>query len=139
MFRPNLAFLDNIPLKCEFEAEVRKTFEQTSEHLDWDPHTKLEFCKVMLRTIVAEFSLKFKKKINDKHSFLIGELDRLHNLKNEFLNRNGVNAIDNIEADIYDTECALEQVLIDKTKVLVMNSRVKWLDMVKSPISTFST
>ncbi len=56
MFRPNLAFLESSEHRGLFEAELFILMSQTNPV--WDPHTKLEFAKVMIRTKVAEFSIK---------------------------------------------------------------------------------
>jgi hypothetical protein len=70
MFRPNVTFLDVCDLHSKFESEQKTPVE-------WDPHMKLEFCKVMIRTKVSEFSLSYKKSNDDKHETLFGELSLL--------------------------------------------------------------
>jgi hypothetical protein len=87
----------------------------------------------MLRTIVAEYSLKFKKRTEDKHAALINTLDRLHSIKESLLCNNShlsnLISIENVDADIYDTELLLEEVLVDKTRMLASKSRIKWLEL----------
>ncbi len=82
MFRPNLAFLESAELRQSFEDEV--CFQLMSTPTDWDPHMKLEFAKVMIRTIVSEYSLKFKKSNDDRHRNTIDELTRIKNIKEIF-------------------------------------------------------
>jgi hypothetical protein len=45
MFRPKLAFLQNVQVRCEFESSVNKAFSDANPN--WDYHMKLEYCKVM--------------------------------------------------------------------------------------------
>jgi len=78
MFRPNLAFLDSPELRQSFEAELSLQLLSTPDN--WDPHSKLEFAKVLIRTKVSEFSLKFKKSNDDRHNNIMEELTRIKNL-----------------------------------------------------------
>jgi len=129
MFRPYCTFLDNLQLKSEFLDEVRQMFDDASEH--WDPHTKLEYFKVVIRTLTQEFSVRYKKRIDDRHTSVINELTRLHCIKlKQCDNTNRVDGfVELIESDITSLELELEQVLEEKTKMLASKSRTKWLEL----------
>jgi hypothetical protein len=132
MFKPNLAFLDNIDMRSLFESELFITLSNTNP--EWDPHMKLEYAKVMIRSKASEYSLKFNRRTEDKHDSLIAEKNKLLDIKKQILdnpchmltNYLSVNDIDN---DLFRIENELEKVLNDKTKLLAAKSRIKWLEL----------
>jgi len=131
MFRPNLAFLDSPELRQSFESEL--FLELMATPSSWDPHMKLEFTKVMIRTKVGEFSLKFKKSNDDRHNNCMAELDRLKNLKEKLVNvpshpLNSIITLEDVDKDIDSIEAQLDKILIERTKMLANKSRIKWLE-----------
>jgi len=76
MFRHSLAFLSNAELKISFHEEIRKVI--TEIPIDWNPHRRLEFFKVMIRTNLKEYSSKFNRKFYDTLRSTRNELDRLN-------------------------------------------------------------
>ncbi len=132
MFKPNLAFLDNLELRSSFEAELYLALADSNP--EWNPHMKLEFAKVMIRSKAAEFSLKFKKKTDDKHDSLIAEVNKLLDLKKEMLNDNNHSllkyvSVDEVDKDLFRIELELDRILQEKTKMLAAKSRIKWLEL----------
>ncbi len=131
LFKPNLAFLDCVDLRSRFEAELFLLVKDSNP--DWDPHTKLEYTKVMIRTKAAEFSLKFNKRTESKHSMLINEINKLQNIKCDLI-ANPLHPllryidIDSVDADLFSLNLELDKVLTDKTKILSNKSRLKWLE-----------
>ncbi len=83
MFRPNLAFLDDIQLRFQYEREVESI--QSKANPNWDPHMTLEFFKVVLRSVVSEYSLKYREVIEDKVKNLSSRLDQLQDIKTRVL------------------------------------------------------
>jgi hypothetical protein len=131
MFRPNLAFLDNLDLRTQFESELFILIQESNA--SWNPHTKLEYAKVMIRSKVAEFSLKYKKRTDDKHKNLIFEINKILDLKRNLINNSShplqkYLTIDCIYTDLFELETELDKVLHDKTKILASKSRIKWLE-----------
>ena len=131
MFRPNLSFLDCTELRPLFEAEL--FLQMFNMPTSWDPHMKLEFCKVMIRTKVAEFSLKHKKMIDDRHRNIIDELTRIKNIKSKLLEDKSYNlhkylTVEVVDKDIDSLEIKLDHVLVERTKILANKSRIKWLE-----------
>jgi hypothetical protein len=84
----------------------------------------------MKKTIVSDASLKFRKRNDDRHGLVMNELLRLSNLKQRIINSE-VNSnikeiitIGDIEADIFELESELDQILATKTQILASRSRV---------------
>ncbi len=124
MLRPNLAFLESVDLRPVFEAELFVLLNQTNN--DWDPHTKLEFAKMSIRSKVIEYSLKHRKQVDDKHAQIMSDIERAKGLKlsitldiNHSLHR-----FINIE----QIDLELDKILAEKTKILSAKSRIKWLE-----------
>ena len=131
MFRPNLSFLDCIEHRTLFEAELFLVMNQTDP--EWDPHTKLEFAKVMMRTKVAEFSIKYGKKVEDRHRSITTELNKIHEIRSRCINNSShpllkYCSIEDIDRDLASLELDLDSILQDKTKMLAAKSRIKWLE-----------
>ncbi len=131
MLRPNLAFLDSADLRQVFEAELFVLLNQTN--IDWDPHTKLEFAKMSIRSKVIEYSLKHRKQVDDKHAQIMSEIERAKGLKlsltlnaNHTLHRFINNEQIDLELDVLNLE--LDKILAEKTKILSAKSRIKWLE-----------
>lgn len=132
MFRANTSFLDNKELLEAFQVECFRKFNLSSPL--WDPHMKLEYYKVIIRTLLVEFSTRHKLKLNDSHENLSTELINLYELlyKSQsdplFLSKYLLTPND-LYHDISILESLLDKVLEDKTKYLASNSRVKWLEL----------
>lgn len=131
ILRPNLAFLDCLDLRTSFEAELFLLLNQTDK--SWDPHTRLEFAKMSIRSKVIEYSLKHRKRVDDKHSQIMSEINRIKELKitlalneNHYLS-NFVDT-DQIDFDLDVLNLELDKVLSEKTKILASKSRIKWLE-----------
>jgi hypothetical protein len=75
MLKPNLAFIECNELRTSFETELYLLLLQSVS--EWDPHMKLEFAKVMIQTKAAEYSLRFKRNVEDMHSNIMCEMNRL--------------------------------------------------------------
>jgi hypothetical protein len=87
----------------------------------------------MIRSKVSEFSLKFRKKTEDKHASLVSEINKILSLKRDIINNSShpllkYLTIECIDADIFKLESDLDKVLQDKTKILASKSRIKWLE-----------
>jgi len=129
MFRPNLTFLEYPDYVHDFVESLNQRMSEVGDH--FNPHEKLEFCKVMLRTLMVEQSKKFSSKIASQYVDVSSELDKLHKLKlkkatdptyNRFVE------MDDIENDIASLELELDNLLTIKTKMLASRSRIKWLE-----------
>ncbi len=131
MLRPNLAFLDCLDLRTRFEAELFLLLNQAER--SWDPHTRLEFAKMSIRSKVIEYSLKYRKQVDDKHTQIISEITRIKELKLK-LSLNANHYLNNyIDSDLIDTDLdilnlELDKVLSEKTRILASKSRIKWLE-----------
>ena len=132
MFRPNLSFLDDCDYRKDLELLLITSLQCSNP--SWDPHMKLEYTKVMIRSIVSELSLKYKKRIEEKHSTVIEELSKLNDLKRDLASNPGSMigkfiSINDVDLDILLLEDDLTKLLESKTKMLAATSRIKWLEL----------
>ncbi len=131
MFRPRTSFFNCPELKADFERACLIDFSTADNN--WDPHMRLEFSKVAIRTHLSTFSNKYRVKLQDKQENIRSELERLQNLKTLILITTNtpkakyVNALD-IDTDIYSLEDELNTILELKTKSLASSSRIEWLE-----------
>jgi hypothetical protein len=131
MFKPNLAFLECVDFRTRFEAELYLSMLDTNP--DWNPHMKLEYAKVMIRSKTLEFSIKYNKKIDDKHGLIIAELDKLHALLQSLNSDPNHPLLSHItplqvESDLFSLNLELDKILKSKTTILAARSRIKWLE-----------
>ena len=84
----------------------------------WNPHQCLEFTKVMKKTHMVEFSLKYGKHVEDKHCCIVSELTILRNVKQRIIEGNtikdGLPPIDIVESEKFQLEQELDVVLTKK-------------------------
>ncbi len=131
MLRPNLTFLDCVELRTTFEAELFLLLSQTDSA--WDPHTKLEFTKVAIRSKVIEYSLKYRKKVDDKHGRIMSDIDKAKSIKLSLMLDNNhplhrFLTCEQIDRDLDALYFELDAILAEKTKILSAKSRIKWLE-----------
>lgn len=132
MFRPNTSFIDNPELLDSFQIECIRSFRLANP--SWDPHTKLEYFKVIIRSAIIECSLKHRNNLKDSHLCLSDELTRLYDIKkriqvNKDSKLSNLFTVEDLDCDIFHLECLLHKVLEDKTKYAAASSRVKWLEL----------
>ncbi len=131
LFKPNLAFLECADTRSLFEAEL---FELVNNaNTEWDPHTKLEYTKVMIRSKAAEYSLKYNKRTESKHDCLILEINKLQALKHTLVSNPSHPLlafldVNQVDTDLFSLNLELDKVLTDKTRILSNKSRLKWLE-----------
>lgn len=131
MFRPNLAFLDCLHLRTRFVSDYDESILNMPQN--WDPHKRLEFSKVMLRTIVAEYSNKYRKQNSDHIKAVRSEIDMVNRLKCNLLTNNPdpfpLIKLQMIDSDLDILNLKLDELLVIQTKLLAQRSRVKWLEL----------
>jgi len=136
MLRPNLAFLNCLKLKSEFINDHNEAVNNTPH--DWDPHKKFEFAKVMLRTIVSEYSNKYRKQNSDHINAVRTEIDSLNLVKFNLITNGSAPVLSHkllrLDADLDILNLRLDELLTVQTRLLAQKSRVKW---VRSRISIF--
>jgi hypothetical protein len=131
MLRPNLSFLDCVELRSTFEAELFLLIEQTDS--SWDPHTKLEYTKVAIRSKVIEYSLKHRKKVEDKHSRIMTDIEKAKSIKLSLMTNSNhplhrFLSCEQVDRDMDVLHFELDEILAEKTKILSAKSRIKWLE-----------
>jgi hypothetical protein len=118
MFRPASSFLENIELAEEFRYEVRDMCLWVPA--DWDPHTKLEFTKVAIRTLLAIYSKKYVNEMNSRLNSYRLELNNIIELKNKLISRSNnlsdLLSLDDIERDLRGVQSKLHIALTDRSK-----------------------
>jgi hypothetical protein len=128
LFRVNADLLDDNATLLTVKQEIERLIEQISNNLN--PHTKMDYIKMSIRSVMAEMSGKIKRNTNQEHEAIIEQINTLMAMK-EKLERG---EIDNARllADINITLTKLDSkhmVFLDQlAKKLCAKAQVKWYE-----------
>jgi hypothetical protein len=75
----NGAILDDPGTLLSAKGEVKEMMDQVPE--DWDPHKKLEYLKVVIRTVIAGLVGLNRKELRNGIAELEKDLNEMHDLK----------------------------------------------------------
>lgn len=132
MYRPDTAFLDVPEYIDKFRNELFDLRDQIP--FDWDPHVKLEYIKVCIRTLLGTYSKDFTNTLNRNLELTKIELTKLISLR-AMLASPGNSASNspsydisqlNLDIDVVSTK--LDKLLVEKSKYLATRARVNWLE-----------
>jgi hypothetical protein len=131
LFRPDSSFLDKPELALEFRNELKDLLDQAP--CEWNPHDKLEFTKVSIRTLLGVHSKRYLNNLNSTLNNVRTELNNLINRKQLILvnpYKHSVAGIDltNLNYDIDNLQNKFSNALSERSKYLSKRARVKWLE-----------
>jgi hypothetical protein len=127
MYRPDTSFLDNPSLADDFRNEFTEQLNEISD--DWDPHLRLEYIKMSIRTLLGVYSKKFNNNLNRNLDSTRSELNKLIGLKQSIALGKVFNiSLSDCEADISICQSNLNKLLAEKSKYLASRARVQWLE-----------
>ncbi len=132
MFRPDSGFLDFPELAEVFRSELKELIDQAP--YEWNPHDKLEYTKVSIRTLLGVHSKKYLNSLNSKLNDIRIELDKLIKFKQSLLmpstNKHNLTVIslEDLNYDIDKLQSKFDSALADRSKYLSKRARVKWLE-----------
>ncbi len=128
LLRVNCDLLENQVTSSQVEAEIEQQLKYIPAH--WDPHSTLDFAKVVIRSVFSEFTGKIKKFENHDKEAIEEQLNALRNVKEKL----EIGEISNpaLLTEVDRTIITLEQELnvhLDKlSRHLALRSRAKWFE-----------
>jgi len=122
--RVNAEILKKEPIRIEFIDRVKEAMNDTPS--SWGHEKKLEFLKVLTRSVLSELSGREKKIEEIEYEALCGQLNMLKNNYAESL-VNGVN-IPNAQETITALEMEVEKIQKSKADRLAELAKSKWYD-----------
>jgi len=137
--RINTNILNNPEITKQVETELEQMMEQTDR--SWNPHARLEFFKVAIRSIFASKTCEVRKKLRSEINDLEDELNQLEEFKVEKLNNQKpvqnpeiITKIDNAIEKIR-IKLQVERVKLEDSKTFV--SKAKWFEYGEKPNKFF--
>ena len=79
LFRPDTSFLDVPELCSQFRLELNEAANQLLN--EWDPHNRLEYLKMSIRTLLGEYSKRFINEVNRNLSLTRLEINKIQDLR----------------------------------------------------------
>jgi exonuclease III len=127
LFRLNASILENHHSLDEVRAEL--SFQLSLIPTHWDPHKKLDYVKMSIRSVIGLVSGKQAKNENTENEALTNQLNLLRKSKEEILiSGNNPQLILEIDMAISQLETEYEEILDKKAKFLVRRSGAKWYE-----------
>jgi len=129
MFRPDCTFLDSPELSSQFRVELADLCSQIDSN--WNPHHRLEFVKVCIRTLLTTYSKNFTNTLNRNLELTRSELNKLMSFKANLTNPSQSQhpfMLATINRDIALVRSNLHIYLAEKSKFLATRARVNWLE-----------
>ena len=137
----NINILDNPIIVSQLEKDIQNMLEQMDN--TWSPHDKLEFLKVVIRSVFSAKVAETRKSINLEIGELEDELNDFNALKLSILdeinvlsqdNPEGIEVVDNA---ITSLKCRLLQKRNNLSTYLAFRSKVKWFEYGEKPNKFF--
>jgi len=127
LFRLNTDVLDNPETLLEIKTELQLQLAEIPEN--WNPHVKLDFVKMAIRSIVGVISGREKKKCKTEQEALANQLNILKITKGNLLSQ-GTHGptLEQIEVAIAELEELLKTYLDKQSKDLIRRSGAKWYE-----------
>ncbi len=128
LFRLNAEILDN----SLYLAEVRKEIDTqlATMPVTWNPHFKLDFAKMVIRSVIGLISGSVRKKEQSDHTANVNQLNLLKSIKEKLLiagNTNDSIAIQiDSSIDFFGEEIRIH--LEKLSKALIVRSGTKWYE-----------
>ena len=130
IIKVNTRILENPKVVKQIEKEISSMMEQAQP--DWNPHTKLEFLKVTIRSVFSSKVSEIRKYLNTEVLELEDEINQLEDLK---LNIIGKNVNHQTTQNILNVEKAilgLKRNLLNKrnkfSEVQTFRSKAQWFE-----------
>ncbi len=123
--RINTSFLDKLEEVQLFREEISRLMEQSN--CSWNPHERLEFLKMAIRTAAFSRQSIFKKNTNEDFEANKAKLDELHQELEIKKACNDPTISDTIN-DINNTEILINQYHEAHSKHLAQRARIQWIE-----------
>jgi exonuclease III len=126
--RLNVDILDNHYTLEHVRLELKNQIDSIPSH--WNPHLKLDFIKVAIRSIISEYSGKQSRKNTTEQDAIKDQLNTLYETKEKLERGEIINGVQ--LRDINDTIAILEtehKIFLDEqSKKLCLRAQLKWYE-----------
>ena len=128
LYRVNTSVLEQQSTLEEVKSEL--TFQLSSIPNTWNPHKKLEYVKMTLRSVLSLISGRKRKRDSDEQNALKDQLNTLKLAKEKLLLNNSTNSnlLTQIDNTFLTLELDLKKYLDEKAKYLILRSGAKWYE-----------
>jgi len=124
LVRVNAEILNKEHIRAEFLRRLKESIDEIPT--SWDPSKKLEFTKVITRSILSEMVGREKRIDQIEKEAISDQLNRLKNNQAECLKQNIV--ITGVSETIADLQAQVDSDLRLKGEKLAMQAKCKWFD-----------
>jgi hypothetical protein len=126
----NSEILNNPTVSTQIEKEVSEMMNQTDN--TWNPHMKLEFLKVAIRTVFSVKVGELRKNLNSNIVELEEESNQLEDLKISIVKSSNSaevqNKINSVDSAICSIKSKLIQLRTELSNRLAFQSKAKWFE-----------
>ncbi len=127
LYRVSTRILENEYSVEEVRNELKFQFSLIPEQ--WDPHRKLDFVKMTIRSVMSLVAGKQSRREESDQEALANQLNLLRQTKERLITDNREQeTISNIDREISLMEIDLEKYLNEKSKYLISRSGAKWYE-----------
>jgi exonuclease III len=127
-------FLLNDPIRTkQIDENLKIMLNQIPE--DWNPHTKLEYMKVVIRSVFSEVAGKHNKETKSNELFIEEELNQLISLKQKLIENDLVEdtekdrRVGNLETAIAQIRSKVQDKQNKDSESLAFKAKVKWFEL----------
>jgi exonuclease III len=131
----NVKILEDPKVTNEVGIEILRMMNQAEAH--WDPHTKLEFLKVAIRTSIAERVTEIRRGIKEEVKETEDELNSMEVIKIERLIKHPDQQTDTINSAINTLKSKLAEDRKNLSKTMSFVSKAKWFEFGEKPNKFF--
>ena len=126
--RLNVNLLDNVQLANDIKGQIKEMIDQIPT--DWNPHTKLEYVKVAIRSVFANVGGVHNRERNLEIRDIEEQINRLNGTKERELLKDKVNEVLVDKIDEANRELGAELEILRKkySEDLAFKSGVKWYE-----------
>jgi exonuclease III len=122
----NVKILEDVKVANDVGMEIQRMMNQAEIH--WDPHTKLEFLKVAIRSSIAERVTEIRRGIKEEVKETEDELNAMEDIKIERLIRHPDQQTDTINRAIDTLKSKLAEDRKNLSKTMSFVSKAKWFE-----------
>jgi exonuclease III len=126
IIKVNTKILEDSRVAIEVGNEIARMMSQAEPH--WDPHTKLEFLKMVIRTTVAERVTEIRKGIKEEVKETEEELNMMEEIKIEKLAEQPEQQVDTINRAIETLKVKLLKERKKLSNTMSFVSKAKWFE-----------
>ena len=134
----NVNVLDNPKIAKQIEEEIEIMMQQTDQ--TWSPHTKLEFLKVVIRSVFANKTGEIRKNINLEIDELEEEINQMEQFKLEIINAGDANVLlktEKVDTAVNKLKAKLLQQRNKITDFQSFKTKAKWFEYGEKPNKFF--